>query len=157
MKREATKYAGIELTKLKKYHPEVEDMLLGNNPLINEMIIEYVWMQQSTEFTLLAGFEQRLYVLTLEMLGGETNVKVSDIRDLQREINDIKDQLLAFDRSNELRKELYKKTDEIRLELRPEDIAQKLADGVDPVDVKPYGDKYRFNRYGKRGSLPEIQ
>ena len=39
---------------------------------------------------------------------------------------------------------IYEKIRSDKLELRPEDIADKIELGEDPVDIKPYGEKYGF-------------
>ena len=156
-KRAAAKLAGFFLVG-DNYPEEVEDIFFGRNEEVNELIIAYAHSQGSSEFVMLAGYEQALYDLTLSMLKGEFDkYTIKMTSDLQIEIDRIKDLLLAKDRFVKLEKTLYKNTSKIKIDrLRPEIIAEKLRDGLPPVDVTPYGN-YNFERHGSKNRIPDLR
>lgn len=157
-KKIAMDLAGVQTVAFGKYSKEHEEVLMCRNDVINQCIIDYCYLVGSVDFTILAVYEQGLYNELVGLIGKAfTKDTVKKITEIKSEINTLKNDILAGDvYMQELANALYKKTESIRLELRPEDIAQKLSEGKEPVDVYPYGKDYEFELASDPSKLRKV-
>lgn len=110
----------------------VEDMLKGNNKIVNNKIVEFVRMQRSFKYTYLVTIEASYYNVMLEVMEGATK-RIPDLRDIQEELENTMVQLLNEDDNPYIRDAVLRYIEEERLQLRPEDIALKLANNEQPI------------------------
>jgi hypothetical protein len=133
LKREAALVAGFKANKDGLFSNSTENLLFGLNPFVNNMIIEYVMFIHGTEFSVYIANVQALYYELNKMMLGEHDAKtIENVRKLKIDIAEIEGITLMGDNIGELRQRLYMATAG-RLQLRPEDIAKKLMDGVSPI------------------------
>lgn len=158
-KKAAAQVAGWKAKEFGRYPSHVDDILMAKNEAVNQLIIDYCYLVGGVDFTILAVYEQGMYNELINLIGRAfTKDTVKKIKEITDEINEIKEKILANDTfSKELSKALYAKTESIRIELRPEDIARKIKDGEEPVKVKPYGNDYDFPLFGDMSKLREVK
>jgi len=147
----AASLAGFE-TKKNKFIKPVEEILVGKDEVVNRAIVEFVVSIHSASYTKLVAFENALQGCLMSMMKGSLGKNaIDDINSLESEINTLTGKLLQDDKTQFIVDKLYEKIATDKLELRPEDIADKLAAGEEPVDIHPYGEKYNFEPYPWRG------
>ena len=110
----------------------VEDMLKGNNKIVNRKIVEFVRIHRSFKYTYLVTIEASYYNVMLEVMEGATK-RIPDLRNIQEELEDTMVDLLNEDDNPYIRDAVLRYMEEERLHLRPEDIAVKLANNEQPV------------------------
>jgi hypothetical protein len=105
----------------------VEDFIRGKNKVVNQKIVQYVFMFRSYKFSYQISIETAYFNLMLEIQSGETkNIgKLSELRD-NLESNLL--ELLNQDNNPHLKDEILRYMEETRLELRPEDMAKKAQE-----------------------------
>ena len=110
----------------------VEDMLKGNNEVVNRKIVEFVRIHRSFKYTYLVTIEASYYNVMLEVMEGETK-RIPDLRNIQEELEDTMADLLTEDDNPHIKDAILRYVEEERLQLRPEDIALKLANSEQPI------------------------
>lgn len=113
----------------------VEDMLKGNNKVVNRKIVEFVRIHRSFKYTYLVTIESSYYNVMLEVMEGATK-RIPDLRNIQEELEDTMVDLLNEDDNPYIRDAVLRYMEEERLQLRPEDIAIKLSNNEQPVTDK---------------------
>ena len=113
----------------------VEDMLKGNNKIVNRKITEFVRIHRSFKYTYLVTIEASYYNVMLEVMEGATK-RIPDLRSIQEELEDTMVDLLNEDDNPYIRDAVLRYMEEERLQLRPEDIALKLSNNEQPVTDK---------------------
>jgi len=126
-----------------KFSPAMEKMIMMEDPVFNDIVISFVNSFHSATYSKLVAYKQHYDTLLRSMMTGVNMklVKLDDIDMLEQSINEMQSRLLR-DNSPNLVEALYEKIATDQLLLRPEDIAEKLENGEEPVDVKPYGESY---------------
>lgn len=133
MKREAAMIAEFPLREDGSFFPPIETMLLGNNYIINNMILEYVMYQHGTEYAVYVANMQALYFEMNKMMTGEHDAKTIDlIRKLREDMQMQENKILNYDSIGDLRKRLYQSTAG-KLKYSPEQIAIQLNNGERPI------------------------
>ena len=112
----------------------VEDMLKGKNKIVNRKIVEFVRIHRSFKYTYLVTIESSYYNVMLEVMEGETK-RIPDLRNIQKELEDTMADLLTEDDNPYIKDAILRYVEEERLQLRPEDIALKLANGEQPITL----------------------
>lgn len=110
----------------------VEDMLKGNNKSVSRKIVEFVRIQRSFKYTYLVTIEASYYNVMLEVMDGATK-RIPDLRSIQEELEETMAELLNEDNNPYIRDAVLRYMEEERLQLRPEDIAMKLANDEQPI------------------------
>jgi hypothetical protein len=135
----------------------VQACLKGTNHKFNAMVIGYLRMSKSPKFSRLVTYIDTLYQKELDLKSGEDNEKTKDIifviDQLDSRIESITREILNGDTNEDMTVSLLNEVERVSLGLRPEDIAEKMANGIDPVDIRPYGKNYNFERYGDRTKI----
>jgi len=126
---------GFNMDDKGKFEDPIENMLKGLNKVINNKIVEFVRMQRSFKYTYLVTIEASYYNVMLEVIEGATK-RIPDLRNIQEELEDTMAQLLVEDDNPYLKDAVLRYMEEERLELRPEDIALKLANNEQPISDK---------------------
>lgn len=140
----AALYVGFELDKDNRFPQHVEDMLMGDcEPTVN-MVIRYCRGYNSPDYSwLVAIWDEFFRILKAIQLGQDYDYnKAGKIRD---DIKRLSREFIVHDDSTSLKSRLYKEIEHDSLKLRPEDIANKIEDGVSPVteeEVQDYRSKH---------------
>lgn len=117
------------------FESPVEDFLKGKNRIVNRKIVEYVRLHRNFKYSFLVSMENAYYNLMLEILGGDTK-NVMKAKELRDELEESVLEIFNDDTNAFIKDELLRYMESERLDLRPEDIAQKLQQGETPVTVK---------------------
>ena len=157
-KVEAAQYFGYKTIGDKINDKDISELLSGQNSEFNKMIIAYARMQHNAKFSQFIIWVVKYYKCLDEFVTGDSDEKNKDlyklIKDLQEDISVLEKELLKNDISPELHEELYAEVERISLGIRPEEIAQKLADGEDPLPgFNPYGKDYKFSITADRSKV----
>lgn len=134
-KIEAAHDCDFKMTEGGVFESAVEDFLKGKNRIVNRKIVEYVRLHRSFKYSFLVGMENAYYTLMLDILGGDTK-NVMKAKELRDELEESVLEIFNDDTNAFIKDELLRYMETERLELRPEDIAQKLQQGETPVTVK---------------------
>jgi len=126
---------GFTLDEKGNFEDPVEDMLKGNNKIVNRKIVEFVRIHRSFKYTYLVTIEASYYNVMLEVMEGATK-RIPDLRSIQEELENTMADLLTEDDNPYIRDAVLRYMEEERLQLRPEDIALKLAAGEQPISDK---------------------
>lgn len=136
-KKEVCRMIDLKITK------DVEDMLIGKKPEVNAMIVKYISLFNNPDLLNLASFYEIYIFLNQKAFSGEfSSAEIKDIEKVNASIKQLTENIFHGKDETELRLELYKTVREQALGIRPEEIAEKLARGEDPLDFNPYG-KYK--------------
>lgn len=141
-KAKAAELAGFKRNQKGEFLNDVNRMMSGEDKQVNAMIIRYCRFIRDTEYSALVAMAEVYYRSLAKMVNGE-ELKTAEYAQFEKYETGIPDRMVKFvtgDPSKRLRDSLYEFIELEPLELRPEDIARKLAEGLMPVDIKPYGD-----------------
>jgi hypothetical protein len=131
-KIEIARDVGFVLNEKGNFENPVEDMLKGKNTIINKKIVEFVRIHRSFKYTYLVTIESSYYNVMLDVIEGNTK-RISDLRSIQEELENTMAELLNEDDNPYMKDAVLRYMEEERLELRPEDIAIKLANNEQPI------------------------
>jgi hypothetical protein len=154
-KRSCAQLAGFELTK-NRFNEDVEQAILGKNPVFNSMILRYVRLFNNPDYVAYVSFWEML-VQNFSQSLAETDVKTintirTNIDGLRNQISVITKSIFRGDDSDELRKALYATMEEEKLKLRPEFMANQIL--KKQVDFTPKTDIHKtIQRATPRSSI----
>jgi hypothetical protein len=120
----AAALAGFKRKANNSFENMVEEMMLCNIEVINKMIVRFIVAQKDITFQKYCILQEAYARESKEVLEG-TAANIKSFTDIERELNETQDKLLNDD-SVDLKKQLYKYYLEDKVELSPEDIAEKL-------------------------------
>lgn len=158
-KTDAAKYFGYDVFEGKIVDKKVADMLSGQDKVFNEMIIAYCRMQKNDTFSTYVIYKDSLYRLLAALKDGSDEEKTKDtlanIKTIRKEMEGMVDEFLNNDTSVGLKQELFEEVERESLGIRPEEIAEKLEAGEDPLPgfKPPYGKDYNFQVEGNRAKI----
>jgi len=119
-----------------KFNDLVSDMLRGKNAMVNRMIISFTAHHYSTEFSTLCSMRDMFY----SMMEDQTDpTKVKSIFAIQQDLVKLERDMLNNDDSKIISMALVQRMEEIKLELKPEDVARRISEGKSPIDFDVYG------------------
>lgn len=148
-KKIAALYAGFTLGPSGKFSPDVEDMVMGNYPEINSMIVRYIMLQNSPLFSKLVAYESIFHFEIIKSQSGNYG-KAKDIIDsinqLSTAISDMTDEIFAGKGESRLiLEEFYKKISE-GVDISCEAVSDYIEkDGNVPESWGIYGDGYKID------------
>lgn len=146
-KREAAILAGFEISKVTgRFGPDVESMLLCENPIINQMIVRFLRRSENKKFLQLCVFEEARALQMNKLVNGmqgkgseTTKYIIENVKTLSADIEELEKDLLNEDDSIDLLEMMYDEVDYNNLGISPEEIAEANADNVaDKVLPSPY-------------------
>jgi hypothetical protein len=126
---------GFEMSDKGIFSDPIEDMLRGNNSVVNNKIVEFVRLLRSHKYSYLVTIEASYYNVMLQVMEGETK-RIADLRSMQQELEDTMVDLLNEDDNPFIKDAVLRYMEEERLALRPEDVAIKLANNEQPFTDK---------------------
>lgn len=155
-KYESCAFAGFKLTKSThgglRFTKEVDDMVLGKNEGIVDMIVEFLAWVNNAKWQYTIFLKEAMLNLTRDALGRKiTQAKSSQeymklYRDSVTVVNEMSH---VFDETEDFYNRFYYKIEEARSSVMPEDYARALTDGDTLDEDSPYQagyviDKIRF-------------
>lgn len=126
---------GFEMDEKGIFADPVEGMMKGENVTVNRKIVEFVRIQRSFKYTYLVTIESSYYNVMLEVMEGATK-RIPDLKNIQEELEETMVDLLNEDDNPYIRDAVLRYMEEERLQLRPEDIALKLANDEQPISAE---------------------
>jgi hypothetical protein len=155
LKIKAADLAGFIRQEDGRFLSNVEEVLAGNNEVANRMIIRYVVQHKNSLYTRYVVY-QELYEIEMQKLrSGEKGVaKISEFDTLGDNLDKIRQELFSQDNNQKLLADFTQFYFEDKLLLRPEDIAEKLRKGEQPV-LPP--EKKKFEKQPSQKILDEYQ
>lgn len=123
-KIDAAQLAGFKRKSNNAFENIVEEMMLCNIEVINKMIVRFIIWQKDITFQKYCILQEAYARASKDVLEG-TNNGIKTFTDIEKELNETQDKMLQ-DNSIDLKKQLYKYYLEDKVELSPEDIAEKL-------------------------------
>lgn len=122
----------------------VEDILIGKNEDVNAMIVRYLTLFNDPDLLLLSAYYSIYINLNKAAYKGEIDKPtIANLETVNRAIKDLTDGLFGGKDETELRQELYKSIEEQSLGIRPEEIAEALQSGKEPLKgFNPYQSEY---------------
>ena len=147
-KKISAELAGWKPDKDGDFRGAVKEMLDGKDVPINLMIIRYCKLQRSARYSTLVGMREVYYSILNKMLNhDDISVKESQMfEDYEKKIDIRAMEFLNGDVNEEVREDLFQAIEYEKLELRPEDIAEKIKEGKLPIKVFPYGENYETGK-----------
>jgi hypothetical protein len=138
-KRAAAKLSGFKVGSGGYFDKKAEDVMIGENHDINQAIIKYIALFSNPDLTMLISFLDMFWKANRDALkGNPTATKIKNIEALNKTIKRLDKAIFAGDEPIGLRKSLYEHAEEMRIALRPEDVAERLEKGKPGVDIEPY-------------------
>jgi hypothetical protein len=134
-KAEVANDVGFKHDEEGNFETPIEDMLKGNNEVVNRKIVEYVRIHRNIKYTYFVAMEQAYYDLMLESLSDPKAKSMEKFKEMQIELEDTMSDLLNDDENPYLKDRVLRYIAEVRLGLRPEDIAKKIKNGETPVKL----------------------
>lgn len=131
-KREAALRAGFLITN-GRFDDWVEDFMVGQDDKVNEAALMYVRMSGLPDASSYMAFNEILQKQILAALKetdeGKLKVIQANIKSARDEISDLEAKIWGGKEVENVRAALYRLAENQRLNLRPEHIAQQIADG----------------------------
>lgn len=154
-KFEAVSYSGFEYSQDKdgyfRFDKRVGEMVVGKIDKINDMIISFIgWINNSKWAHRVFLYETHLQYLHGSLKGSddETHQRARrEVRQIMNEMNELDKELVhSYEETEEFMARFYYQIERSRLAIRPEDYAQKLAEGDSLRGDNPYGVNYIVDR-----------
>jgi len=122
----------------------IEDVLIGKNEDVNKMIIKYLTLFNNPDVLMLAAYYEIYVVLSKRSFSGQFKDKdIENIEKVNGKIHELTDNIFGGKDETELIAELYRTLEDQKLGIQPEEIAEKLQKGEDPLDgFNPYNSEY---------------
>ena len=135
----------VKLTRGEKMGESLENMLIGLMPEVNAMIVKYLSLFNNPELIMLSAYWEIFIELNKRQFSGQFDKNQIDyIKKINEDINHLTERLFRGKEETELRAELYKSLKDQTLGIKPEEIAEKISKGEDPLgDYTPYGNDYK--------------
>lgn len=153
-KIEAATLAGFKMNEAGTFNGHVDSMMVGGNYKINHMIIRFLRLMRDEEFMQFRIYKEKLYSSLNKLQEIDDPKKLKEMialtSSLTAVIDDLKKDFVDPFDSKKLIETLYEQAEFEDLGLSPEAIADRIAAGEDPVDIKPYGEDYKFDKYSER-------
>lgn len=120
----AAELAGYHKNEEGRFPSHVEDFIKCKNYLVNLMIIRYVVQQKNALYTKFITYSELRNIEMNKLLSG--GGKASEFDVISDKLDEIQQQILAYDNSKDLIEDFNEFYEDDQLKLRPEDIALLL-------------------------------
>lgn len=143
-KRECALMSGFELDVETYFHETVEDMLIGENPVVNSMIVRYIRLFDNPYYLTYVTSWNLLFTEIANSFQPQESKNITTINNniikLNKQISDMAEIVFKGDDTKALKKALYKNMEREHLGLRPEEIASAISGGT----FKPTKDLFGY-------------
>jgi len=132
-----------------KYIAEVENIILGYNPIANKIILTYLFLLNDLVFSQYQSYQALYYRQIKASLEqnydnpGHYEKLKKNISDLAKELKSLETAVFHGDETRELRRALYDYASKLSLDFRPEQIARRKEENEPEVDHSPYPKDYK--------------
>ena len=129
--------AAAQLSLINQKH--YKELFSSGNSYVNQIIIAYVRMMKNPKWTKMCVFMDAYYNQLSKLQSGNTeagertNNLLDNINKIEKNIEDLTNELLNSDHTLRLVDDLYQRIEQERL-YTPEEIAQSIFDGKDPLN-----------------------
>ena len=137
----------VKLTRGAKMGEGLENMLIGLVPEVNAMIVKYLSLFNKPEVIMLSAYWEIFIELSKRQFSGQFDKNQVDyIKKLKEDIDALTEGIFRGKDETELRAELYKSLKDQTLGIKPEEIAEKISKGEDPLgDFNAYEAGYEVS------------
>ncbi len=130
-KREVARISGFKLRDGDRFREEVEDILIGENQQVNDMIVRYVKLFENPDYVTYVSYWSMLNAEVVKSLAANDAKEVKIIREnidkLRQTIGELSREIFKGDDSKSLRRALYRGMERDKLGIRPEEKAEMFA------------------------------
>lgn len=141
-KREAAIMAGFNINRHGRFSESIEEMLLGENDKVNDMIVRYAMLFNNPDYISLVAYTEMLIKETKISLGKEYNKDtINNITKLNKEIKILMINIFGGSPHRNLIKALYRTMEREKLRYRPELIAKDIVDKKLDLPINIYPDE----------------
>jgi len=135
----------VHLTRGVKMGEQLENMLIGLMPEVNAMIVKYLSLFNKPEVIMLSAYWEIFIELSKRQFSGQFDKNQVDyIKKLKEDIDALTEGIFRGKDETELRAELYKSLKDQTLGIKPEEIAERISKGEDPLgDFNAYEKDYK--------------
>lgn len=128
MKACAAQLAGFKKNESQRFSLLVEDVFVCKNPDVNKMIVKYAILSRSTLYVQYVVLSEVYQKESQNLLSGE-KTKIDDFQKIGEKLEEVRTELLNQDNNARLENSFVEFYIKDKLELKPEDIAKKIANG----------------------------
>lgn len=132
-KRECALMSGFKLNDQGIFHETVEEMLIGNNPMVNAMCVRYIRLFENPYYPTYVTIWNLLNTEIANSFEPQESKNIASIQNnitkLNKQISEYSKMLFQGDDMIALKKALYANMERENLGLRPEEIATAIARG----------------------------
>ena len=134
----------VKLFSSQKPSRTVENMLIGKNRKVNNMIIRYLTLFNDPDLLMLISYYNIYIELNKQSLSGDFDKNtIANIEKVNGSIKELTESVFGGKDETELRQELYHSIEKQSLGIRPEEVAEAFSKGEKPIeDFNPYSGKY---------------
>jgi hypothetical protein len=135
----------VGLTPDKMVPKKIENMMIGKNKNINEMIVRYLTLFNNPDLLMLAAYYQIYIGLNKQAFSGEfSKDTITSLDKVNETIRELTERVYGGKDETELRAELYRSIEDQSLGLRPEEVAKKIKERKPLFDdgFSPYQSDY---------------
>lgn len=128
----------------KKADKKAEDMMVGKIEPINKMIVRYLTLFNDPDLLMLASYYSMYLHMNVQAYSPDFDKNtIANIETVNTSIKELTENIFGGKDETELRQELYKSIEEQSLGIRPEEVAEMLQKGENPLkDYSPYKKEY---------------
>ena len=153
-KRIAAKLAGFELDEYGHFSEDVEKMILGKIPKVNDAIVKYCWLSTlNIYYVVTAAYREMLFKETSSSFEEHDKETIANISKLLEKVVENENKLFGGEEVVELRKALYDESSNMELPTA-ENIVKRLEAGDDLKDLNPYSGNYKPSKISYAGVTP---
>ena len=144
-KAQAALLAGFKLKK-NRFPELIEEILLGKNRIVNIMVVKYILLSSNNTDLLSLEIYQSMFIKqsiqTLETVADAKTYKdvLANTETLRKKIGELTNNIFAGEDVAAIKRELYGQLEQRRAAVRPEDIAERIEKGEEPIEEEIYGD-----------------
>lgn len=111
----------------KKFPEEIEDVIKGKTPVVNDMAIAFIKMHNDISYSHLVMMETLYYQKMKDVFYGSAD-KITEIQKIKESFEAAQKDVFMGDQDKSLLESLYKSINQDKIRLAPEDIAQSIID-----------------------------
>ena len=142
----ALEISGFKSNSDREYSVEVMDMISGNIPNVNRMLVQYCRSQRNPDYTYIVALEAMYTKMAIDMADGnvDKSATLKVFRETKDELSDKLVEFLSGENNKNIKETALMFIEEDGLSITPEEIAENRSKGKPLVDVTPYGKDYDY-------------
>jgi hypothetical protein len=136
----ALQMAGFKVQPNGQFSVEVQQgIIMGKNSVVNNMIVRYVFLFNNPKFVMLVGLLQ-VYINLFTKIQSSSPKKEELLmfKQTAEDIDKLTADIFGGKENQELENTLYEVLNMNKMLFRPEHVAERIANGEEPTNAKPY-------------------